>query len=48
MGSFGKANNSKAPMWLRVNRKHHTRTEYQVLLDQENIEYTFIQKQKMR
>ncbi len=34
------ANNSKAPMWLRVNRKHHTRDEYQALLDQENIEYT--------
>ncbi len=34
------ANNSKAPMWLRVNRQHHTRDEYQVLLDEAEIEYT--------
>ncbi|MCW0468585.1 hypothetical protein OH492_01245 [Vibrio chagasii] len=36
------ANNStKAPMWLRVNRQHHTRDEYvRELLKNENIEYT--------
>lgn len=34
------ANNSKAPMWLRVNRQHHTRDEYVELLKNENIEYT--------
>ncbi len=34
------ANNSKAPMWLRVNRQHHTRDEYQILLDEAEIEYT--------
>ncbi|MDE1329931.1 16S rRNA (cytosine(967)-C(5))-methyltransferase RsmB [Vibrio aestuarianus] len=32
------ANNSKAPMWLRVNRQHHTRDEYLALLKNENIE----------
>ncbi|MFW7526567.1 16S rRNA (cytosine(967)-C(5))-methyltransferase RsmB [Vibrio ostreicida] len=34
------ANNSKAPMWLRVNRQHHTRDEYLKLLSDENIEYS--------
>lgn len=34
------ANNSKAPMWLRVNRQHHTRAEYQQLLDAADISYT--------
>ncbi|WP_038175846.1 16S rRNA (cytosine(967)-C(5))-methyltransferase RsmB [Vibrio pacinii] len=34
------ANNSKAPMWLRVNRQHHTRDEYLELLNNENIEYS--------
>ncbi|GAK87140.1 ribosomal RNA small subunit methyltransferase B [Vibrio ponticus] len=32
------ANNSKAPMWLRVNHQHHSRDEYQALLDKEGIE----------
>ncbi|UTV27720.1 16S rRNA (cytosine(967)-C(5))-methyltransferase RsmB [Photobacterium atrarenae] len=32
------ANNTKAPMWLRVNRRHHSRDEYQGLLDQAGIE----------
>ncbi|WP_105902929.1 16S rRNA (cytosine(967)-C(5))-methyltransferase RsmB [Vibrio gangliei] len=36
--SIVEANNSKAPMWLRVNRQHHTRDEYLTLLEQENIE----------
>lgn len=31
------ANNSKAPMWLRVNHQHHTRAEYQALLEQADI-----------
>ncbi|MBL4831810.1 MAG: 16S rRNA (cytosine(967)-C(5))-methyltransferase RsmB [Aliivibrio sp.] len=31
------ANNTKAPMWLRVNRQHHTRDEYQQLLNAEEI-----------
>lgn len=31
------ANNTKAPMWLRVNRQHNTRDEYRVLLDNEGI-----------
>ncbi|EKO3566433.1 16S rRNA (cytosine(967)-C(5))-methyltransferase RsmB [Vibrio metschnikovii] len=34
------ANNSKAPMWLRVNRQHHSREAYLALLDSEQIEYT--------
>lgn len=34
------ANNSKAPMWLRVNRQHHTRDEYVELLKNEDIEFT--------
>ncbi len=33
------ANNQKAPMWLRVNRRHHTREQYLALLDAEEIEY---------
>lgn len=33
-------NNQKAPMWLRVNRKHHTRDQYKQLLDEQNIETT--------
>ncbi|MBY7826949.1 16S rRNA (cytosine(967)-C(5))-methyltransferase RsmB [Vibrio fluvialis] len=32
------ANNSKAPMWLRVNRQHHDRDAYQALLNNENID----------
>lgn len=31
------ANNSKAPMWLRVNSQHHSRDEYLALLEKENI-----------
>ena len=27
-------------MWLRVNRQHHTCDEYQILLDEAEIEYT--------
>ncbi|MGF1698402.1 16S rRNA (cytosine(967)-C(5))-methyltransferase RsmB [Vibrio lamellibrachiae] len=34
------SNNSKAPMWLRVNRQHHTRDEYLELLKNEDIEFT--------
>ncbi len=34
------ANNTKAPMWLRVNCQHHTRDEYRALLDAEGIETT--------
>lgn len=32
------ANNQKPPMWLRVNRQHHSRDEYLALLQQANIE----------
>ncbi|WP_087023587.1 16S rRNA (cytosine(967)-C(5))-methyltransferase RsmB [Thaumasiovibrio subtropicus] len=32
------ANNTKAPMWLRVNRHHHNRDDYRALLDAEGIE----------
>lgn len=32
------ANNSKAPMWLRVNHQHHDRDTYQTLLNNENID----------
>ncbi|UPQ88018.1 16S rRNA (cytosine(967)-C(5))-methyltransferase RsmB [Vibrio sinaloensis] len=32
------ANNSKAPMWLRVNHQHHSRDEYLELLKNENID----------
>lgn len=32
------ANHEKAPMWLRVNRTHHTREAYKALLDQAGIE----------
>lgn len=34
------ANNHKAPMWLRVNRQHHTREQYQALLDNAQIDYS--------
>lgn len=34
------ANNIKAPMWLRVNRAHHTRDQYQALLLEQDIEST--------
>ncbi|KLN65273.1 16S rRNA (cytosine(967)-C(5))-methyltransferase RsmB [Vibrio sp. VPAP30] len=34
------ANNSKAPMWLRVNRQHHSRDEYLERLKDENIEFS--------
>ncbi|WP_428771982.1 16S rRNA (cytosine(967)-C(5))-methyltransferase RsmB [Vibrio sp.] len=33
------ANNNKAPMWLRVNRRHHTRDEYCALLNSANIDH---------
>ena len=36
--SIVEANNTKAPMWLRVNSKHHTRDEYLKLLETEEIE----------
>jgi 16S rRNA (cytosine967-C5)-methyltransferase len=32
------ANNQKPPMWLRVNAQHHTREQYQELLQQVQIE----------
>ena len=32
------ANNTKAPMWLRVNRRHHSRDDYRELLSQAGIE----------
>ncbi len=32
------ANNTKAPMWLRVNRRHHSRDEYRELLNQAGID----------
>ncbi|MGF1701846.1 16S rRNA (cytosine(967)-C(5))-methyltransferase RsmB [Photobacterium makurazakiensis] len=32
------ANNTKAPMWLRVNRQHHGRDSYRALLTAEGIE----------
>ncbi|MEE3653091.1 MULTISPECIES: 16S rRNA (cytosine(967)-C(5))-methyltransferase RsmB [unclassified Brenneria] len=32
------ANNQRPPMWLRVNRLHHTRDEYLALLARENID----------
>ncbi|QSV14067.1 16S rRNA (cytosine(967)-C(5))-methyltransferase RsmB [Photobacterium ganghwense] len=31
------ANNTKAPMWLRVNRRHHDRDSYRALLDEAGI-----------
>lgn len=31
------ANNTKAPMWLRVNRQHHNRDQYRALLDEAGI-----------
>ncbi|OAN12627.1 16S rRNA (cytosine(967)-C(5))-methyltransferase [Photobacterium jeanii] len=31
------ANNTKAPMWLRVNRQHHNRDQYRTLLDEAGI-----------
>lgn len=37
--SIVEANNQKAPMWLRVNRQHHTREQYLALLDAQDIEY---------
>ncbi|NVD05884.1 16S rRNA (cytosine(967)-C(5))-methyltransferase RsmB [Vibrio sp. JPW-9-11-11] len=38
--SIVEANNSKAPMWLRVNHQHHSRDEYLELLKNENIDNT--------
>ncbi len=35
--SVVEANNTKAPMWLRVNRRHHSRDEYRELLNAEGI-----------
>ena len=32
------ANNSKAPMWLRVNSRHNTRDDYLALLEKEDIQ----------
>ncbi|UIP27910.1 16S rRNA (cytosine(967)-C(5))-methyltransferase RsmB [Photobacterium sp. TLY01] len=34
------ANNTKAPMWLRVNRRHHSREQYLTLLDDTEIKAT--------
>lgn len=34
------ANNTKAPMWLRVNHQHHSREQYRQLLEQQQIETT--------
>ncbi|UJF19356.1 16S rRNA (cytosine(967)-C(5))-methyltransferase RsmB [Vibrio sp. SS-MA-C1-2] len=34
------SNNTKAPMWLRVNSKHHTRDQYRQLLTEAGIETT--------
>ncbi|MFA0439655.1 16S rRNA (cytosine(967)-C(5))-methyltransferase [Vibrio sp. 10N.286.49.C2] len=34
------ANNTKAPMWLRVNHQHHSRDEYLELLKNEGIDCT--------
>ncbi|MFC5079146.1 Ribosomal RNA small subunit methyltransferase B [Vibrio thalassae] len=34
------ANNTKAPMWLRVNHQHHNRDDYQALLKNEGIDST--------
>ncbi|CAH0524250.1 16S rRNA (cytosine(967)-C(5))-methyltransferase RsmB [Vibrio hippocampi] len=34
------ANNTKAPMWLRVNTRHLTRDDYKALLDKAEIEST--------
>lgn len=34
------ANNTKAPMWLRVNRRHHSRDQYLTLLDGTDIRAT--------
>ncbi|WP_086981816.1 16S rRNA (cytosine(967)-C(5))-methyltransferase RsmB [Vibrio aphrogenes] len=36
--SIIEANNSKAPMWLRVNRQHHHRDAYLALLEQAGID----------
>ncbi|MCQ1058818.1 16S rRNA (cytosine(967)-C(5))-methyltransferase RsmB [Photobacterium sp. DNB23_23_1] len=36
--SITTANNTKAPMWLRVNRQHHSRDAYRALLDEAGIE----------
>ncbi|PSU29549.1 16S rRNA (cytosine(967)-C(5))-methyltransferase RsmB [Photobacterium lutimaris] len=38
LDSITTANNTKAPMWLRVNRQHHSRDAYRVLLDEAGIE----------
>lgn len=38
--SIVEANNSKAPMWLRVNETHHSRDEYLALLKNEEINAT--------
>lgn len=35
--SILEANNTKAPMWLRVNSQHHTRDEYLALLQEQEI-----------
>ncbi|NLS14361.1 16S rRNA (cytosine(967)-C(5))-methyltransferase RsmB [Vibrio sp. SM6] len=37
--SIIEANNNKAPMWLRVNRQHHSREQYAALLDNAAIDY---------
>ncbi|MFY2510062.1 16S rRNA (cytosine(967)-C(5))-methyltransferase RsmB [Vibrio pectenicida] len=36
--SIVEANNSKAPMWLRVNHQHHNRDEYQKILKDSDID----------
>ncbi len=38
--SIVEANNSRAPMWLRVNSQHHNREQYQALLNTENLDTT--------
>ncbi len=37
------ANNSKAPMWLRVNRKHSTKENYQSLLTEAGIDFESVE-----
>ncbi|MCL9783006.1 16S rRNA (cytosine(967)-C(5))-methyltransferase RsmB [Vibrio sp. S4M6] len=38
------ANNQKAPMWLRVNRQHHTRDQYLTLLSELDIAAESVQQ----
>ena len=41
------ANNEKPPMWLRVNRNHHSAQEYQALLTEKDIEAFIIRHIRM-